>query len=76
MKKNYLLLGALIAAALVTASVSCSTEDASASSRMIGGASTALVYQNCKAVSENEIVFEFSQPVTVKKLTLDPELPV
>ena len=74
MKNYYLLLGALLAAAAVFSS--CSTEDAGASSRMIGGASTALLYQGCKAVSEDEIEFTFSQSVTVKELTLDPELRV
>jgi len=79
MKNKHFLLGALIAAAalLPAALGSCSTEDAgSASSRLIGGASSALLYQNCKAVSENEVVFVFSQPVKVKKLTMDPELPI
>ena len=77
MKICHLLTGALIAAAL-TALCSCSTEDAAAvaSSRMIGGASTALVYQSCKAVSENEVEFIFSRPVTVKELTLDPQLSI
>jgi len=74
MKNYYLLLGALLAAA--AAFGSCSSGDAAAFSRMIGGASTALLYQDCKAVSEDEIEFTFSQPVTVKELTLDPELQV
>jgi hypothetical protein len=78
MKNNYLMLGALTAlAAILTAAFgSCSTEDAAASSRMIGGASTALTYQNCKAVSQDVVEFTFSQPVTVKGLTLDPQLSV
>jgi hypothetical protein len=38
---------------------------------MLGGSSQALLYINHKAVSENEIRFEFSRPVTVKNLTFE-----
>jgi len=74
MKNYYLLLGVLLAGA--SALNSCSSGDAAAFSRMIGGASTALLYQDCRAVSEDEIEFTFSRPVTVKELTLDPQLSV
>ena len=69
--KNYLmLLGALIMFG------SCSTPDATMSSRMSGGSSQTLSFEKCKAVSEEEIEFVFSRSVTVKSIVFYPDLPV
>jgi hypothetical protein len=66
MKKFYLfLLGAWIALG------SCSTGDAASAAQMLGGSSQALLYLNCRAVSEDEIEFVFSRPVMVKSLNFD-----
>ncbi|MCL2244371.1 MAG: hypothetical protein FWC03_07870 [Treponema sp.] len=56
----------------------CSTGEAASAaiSQMFGGSSQALLFINCKAVSEDEIEFEFSQPVTVKFIGFDPVLSV
>jgi len=72
MKKLFLiLLGACIALG------SCSTGDAgSAAAQMLGGSSQALLYLNCRAVSEDEIEFEFSQPVMVKSLNFEPAVEI
>jgi len=67
----FFLMGACIALG------SCSTGDAaSAAAQMLGGSSQALLYLNCRAVSEDEIEFEFSQPVTVKSLTFEPAVEI
>ena len=57
---------------------SCSTGEAAAAaiSQMFGGSSQALLFLDCKAVSEDEIEFEFSQPVTVKSVSFEPALAV
>jgi len=70
MKNHFFLLGACIVLA------SCSTGDGPAVSRMLGGSSQALVFLNCKAVSEDKIEFEFSKAVTVKTVDFSPELPI
>ena len=56
----------------------CSTGEAASAAilQMFGGSSQALLFINCKVVSEDEIEFEFSQPVTVKSLNFEPELAV
>jgi len=54
---------------------SCSTGDVSIA-RMLGGSSQALVFLSCKAISEDELKFEFSKAVTVKNISFSPELPV
>jgi len=67
----YCLLGACIVFG------SCSTGDAvSAAAQMLGGSSQALLYLNCRAVSEDEIEFEFSQPVMVKSLNFQPAVEI
>jgi len=43
---------------------------------MLGSSSQALLYLGCRTVSENEIEFEFSQPVTLKDLVFEPILQV
>ena len=71
MKKIYfILLGACIALG------SCSTGDAASAAQMAGGSSQALLYLNCRAVSEDEIEFEFSRPVTVKSLNFEPAVQI
>jgi len=56
---------------------SCSPGEAAPSvSQMLGGSSQALLFINCRAVSENEIEFEFSDSVTVKSINFEPALPV
>jgi hypothetical protein len=66
----------LLAALLFT--VSCSTGDAATAAvgQMAGGSSQALLFLNCRAVSEDEIEFEFSQPVTVKSISFEPVLKI
>ena len=56
----------------------CSTGEAASAaiSQMFGGSSQALLFLNCKAVSEDEIEFEFSQPVTVKFINFDPVISI
>jgi hypothetical protein len=69
MKKLLFLFGACIALG------SCSTGDAAtAAVLMMGGSSQAPVFRNCRAVSEDEITFEFSQPVKVISLSFEPAL--
>ncbi|MDR2952145.1 MAG: hypothetical protein LBU82_02775 [Treponema sp.] len=57
---------------------SCSTGEASAAAaaKILGGSSQAPVFLNCKAVSEDELEFEFSRLVKVVSLNLDPHLAV
>jgi hypothetical protein len=72
-KKNLLiLLGVIIIFS------SCSTGEAASAaiSQILGSSSQALLFLNCKAVSENEVEFEFSQPVTVKSLYFEPYLEI
>jgi hypothetical protein len=66
----FFLLGACVAFG------SCSTVDAASAAQMLGGSSQALLYLNCRAVAEDEIEFEFSQPVTVKSLSFEPAVEI
>ena len=66
----FFLLGACIALG------SCSTGDAAAAATMRGGSSQAPLYLNCRAVSDDEIEFEFSRSVKVKSLNLEPALSI
>jgi len=70
MKKYLLLLGAVISLG------SCSTPETPGASLLKRGSSSALVYNNCRAVSQEEVEFEFSRPVTIKYLNFEPELSV
>jgi hypothetical protein len=70
MKNYFFLLGACIALG------SCSTGDAAGAARMLGSSSRALLYLDCKAVSQDEIEFKFSRAVTVKHLSFIPELQI
>jgi hypothetical protein len=69
MKNYFLLLGVCIVLG------SCSTGE-TALSMMMGGSSQALLYLGSRSVSESEIEFEFSQPVTVKQLNFEPHLAI
>jgi hypothetical protein len=72
--KKYLI---YLLAGVCIVSGACSTGDAAAAvAKMLGGSSQALLFINCKAVSENEIEFEFSHPVTVKSLRFEPALEI
>ena len=63
--------------AVCTVFGSCSTGDAAgAAAKMLGGSSEALLFLNCRAVSEDEIEFDFSRPVTVKSLIFEPVIAV
>jgi len=56
---------------------SCSTPESSGAAQALGaGSSQSLLYLNCRAVSQDEVEFEFSQPVTVKQLSFEPELEI
>jgi len=67
MKNYFLFLGACITL------VSCSTPEA-ITARMLGSSLQAPVFENCRAVSEEEIEFVFSQPVTVRSLDFYPDM--
>jgi hypothetical protein len=71
MKKLLFLLGTCIALG------SCSTGGESAlAALLLGGSSQAPVFLNYKALSENEIAFEFSREVKVTSLRLEPSIVV
>jgi len=70
MKKYFLLLGAVIFIG------SCSTPETTGTSPVKGGSSSALLFLNCRAVSQDEVEFDFSRPVTIKYLNFEPEMPV
>jgi len=67
MKKYFLLLGAIKLCLILLGS--CSTPDTGTFSRILGGSSQALTFLGCKAVSEDELEFVFSRPVTIKHLS-------
>jgi hypothetical protein len=71
MKKLLFLFGAFIVFG------SCSTEDpAPLATLMLGGSSQAPVFLNCRALSDDMVEFEFSQPVKVTSLNFDPVLEI
>ncbi|MDR2729388.1 MAG: hypothetical protein LBB81_00630 [Treponema sp.] len=55
---------------------SCSTGEAVTSGMFSGSSSEALLFHNCKAVSEDEIEFEFSKPVKIASLSFEPFLQI
>ena len=67
MKKCLLMLGALM---IMSA---CTAPEAVLSLKMQGSSSRSLTFETCRAVSENEIEFVFSRPVTVKNVSLYQE---
>jgi len=70
--KNYLI---LLAAIIIFGS--CSSEEAAPSAlQMARGSSQALLFIKCKAVSQDELEFEFSDSVKVKSVNFYPALPV
>jgi hypothetical protein len=70
MKKLFFLFGVFIVFS------SCSTEESAPAALMLGGSSQAPVFIKCKAVSDDEVEFEFSQPVKVTSLNFDPALEI
>jgi len=72
MKKYFLLLGAVILLG------SCSNQETppNAAAAMRASSSSALLYLSCRTVSQEEVEFEFSRPVTIKQLNFEPELSV
>jgi len=70
MKKYFLLLGAVIMLG------SCTTPETPNAAPVKGGSSSALLYLNCRSVSQEEVEFTFSRPVTIKNLNFEPELSV
>jgi len=71
MKKLLFLFGVCIALG------SCSTGDAAtAAVFMLGGSSQSPVFLNCRAVSDDTVEFEFSQPVKVTSLSFNPVLEI
>jgi hypothetical protein len=70
MKNYFLLLGVCILLG------SCSTPETPTAAQMLGGSSSALLYLNCRAVSQDEVEFTFSRSVTIKSLNFEPELSV
>jgi hypothetical protein len=76
---NHLLFGTitlLLSMCIILGSCSTGENAATATAKMFGGSSQALLFINCRAVSEDEIEFEFSQAVTVKSLSFEPALTV
>jgi hypothetical protein len=55
---------------------SCSTGEAVTNGMFSGRSSEALVFHNCRAVSEDEIEFEFSKPVKITSLSFEPFLQI
>ncbi|MDR0302717.1 MAG: hypothetical protein LBI04_10450 [Treponema sp.] len=66
----------LLAACIVLGSCSTGEAAAGAAAKLFGGSSKALLFLSCRAVSEDEIEFVFSQPVTVNFLNFEPALAV
>jgi len=75
MKKNYILLLGACACWVCVALASCTTGEHGVSV-MFGGSSQALLFNGTRAVSEDEVEFEFSRVVTVKQLSFEPDLTV
>jgi len=69
MKNYFLLAGACIIIC------SCSTPEA-VTAKMLGSSSQTLTFENCRAVSEEEIEFTFSGAVSVKNLIFYPDIQV
>jgi len=53
---------------------SCATDGTEAAAQILGNSTEAPVFISCKAVSETEIEFRFSLPVTVTSLHFSPEI--
>jgi len=69
--KNYiLLLGVCILLG------SCSTPETTTGTQTQGEVSSSLLYLSCRAVSQDEVEFVFSRPVTIKYLNFEPELEI
>ena len=75
MKKNYFLLLGACACWVCAALSSCTTGDPGVSS-LFGGSSQALLFNGTRAVSEDEVEFEFSHAVTIRQINFEPELAI
>ena len=73
LKKIFL---ALLGACVILGSCGTGDAAASAASQILGGSTQALLFINCKAVSHDEIEFEFSGAVMIKSLNFEPALAV
>jgi hypothetical protein len=60
----------IVLPALISSACSCSTE--SALQQVLGISAESPVFIGCKAVSDREIAFQFSMPVTVSTLNFEP----
>jgi hypothetical protein len=56
--------------------VSCSTGDSASTAQMLGGSTQALLYLGVRTVSEEEVEFNFSAPVTISHLNFEPHLSI
>ena len=65
-----------VLACLIGTVCSCATGGVEAAAAILGKSSEAPVFLSCKAVSETEIAFEFSLPVTVTSLHFNPSIQV
>jgi len=72
MKKTQFVQAGILAAVCLI--YSCATGTSDAAAIVLGKSSGAPVFLSCKAVSETEIAFEFSHPVTVTSLHFSPSV--
>jgi hypothetical protein len=75
MKKNYFMVLGVLTVLVCVILNSCTTGDQGISG-LFGSSSHALLYLGSKAISENEVEFEFSRPITVRQLNFQPELKI
>ena len=66
----------LLAACIVLGSCTTGGDTAAAAAMILGGSSQSPVFLGCRTVSENEIEFEFSQPVKITSLRFEPAITV
>jgi hypothetical protein len=77
MKINRFLLRSLFPAALVFSACACSTDpDIQRIQQVLGSSAEAPVFLECRPLSADEITFQFSRPVKVVSLALDPAVDV
>jgi hypothetical protein len=74
--KNYFFLVGVLTLCLCFVLGSCSTGDTASTMQVLGGSTQALLYLGTRVVSEKEIEFEFSAPVTIRYLNFEPQLDV
>ena len=66
----------LVLAGILTIFCSCASGSAETAALVLGRSSEAPLFLSCKAVSETEIHFQFSRPVTVTALHFSPAIQV